>query len=256
MRVPRRLVDEGALPPSLRVDLARVRATPYRYDARAGLAALQAALALTAAKASAAASAASAQTAAPSSAAPGGAAAALLGPAGAKLGLAAAGAAVLAASWFATAHQAVRERALRPAVQRSGDPPLGRPAPERPALEPERARGPSQPRAAEAEAPAAAEPSPAAREAGTARELRREIAQLGRIKALLARDPALAYRLAQQGHRAFARGMLRHEREGLAVLALFDLGRRPQAARRAHAFLARYPDSPLRGELERLLGTR
>jgi hypothetical protein len=98
--------------------------------------------------------------------------------------------------------------------------------------------------------------SAAAAPVRAAREARREIAQLGRIKALLARDPARAYRLAQQGHRSFARGVLRHEREGLAVLALFDLNRRPHAARRAQAFLARYPDSPLRAEIEQRLHTR
>jgi hypothetical protein len=81
--------------------------------------------------------------------------------------------------------------------------------------------------------------------------LRREIADLGRIKALLESDPAQAYRLAQAGHREHRRGMLRHEREGLAVLALWNLDRRGDAEARSRAFLARYPNSPLRAEIER-----
>jgi hypothetical protein len=44
--------------------------------------------------------------------------------------------------------------------------------------------------------------------------------------------------------------MLRHEREGLAVLALFAIDRRPEAEARARDFLTRYPHSPLRGRIE------
>jgi hypothetical protein len=256
MRPPRRLLDDGALPPALRADLMRARALPCAYDAGLGLAALQAALAGVATSASAAASAATEQAAAaaPGSAAPGAAAAPaghaslLLGSAGAKLGLVVAGASVVAVGLFATAERTVPARAPQRPAQTVGDRGFDRAHPPELAVrEPHRASVPAPPAEAAAASSAAEVPAPAAREP------RHEIAQLGRIKALLARDPARAYRLAQQGHRTFARGVLRHEREGLAVLALFDLNRRPHAERRAHAFMARYPDSPLRAEIEQRL---
>jgi hypothetical protein len=84
-------------------------------------------------------------------------------------------------------------------------------------------------------------------------ELRREIAQLARIKALVDADPARAYRLAQQGDRAFARGMLRQEREALAIVALANSGHRAQAERRMRDFLLRYPNSPARERLQHVL---
>jgi hypothetical protein len=76
--------------------------------------------------------------------------------------------------------------------------------------------------------------------------LRREIAQLARIKALLPAHPRDALQLAQAGNREFARGMLVQEREGIAVLALAQLGRQREASARARSFLTRFPDSPLR----------
>jgi outer membrane protein assembly factor BamD (BamD/ComL family) len=84
-------------------------------------------------------------------------------------------------------------------------------------------------------------------------ELRREIAQLGRIKALIDRDPNAAARLATEGDREFHRGMLRQERDALAIFALWNAGRHAEAERRAQAFIARYPDSPSRERIERLL---
>jgi hypothetical protein len=83
---------------------------------------------------------------------------------------------------------------------------------------------------------------------------RREIAQLARIKALVDVDPAQAYRLAQQGDRQFARGMLREERQALAIAALAHAGRTGGASSRLRAFVARYPNSPAREHLEQLLG--
>jgi hypothetical protein len=112
--------------------------------------------------------------------------------------------------------------------------------------------------------PAAAPDSPATERAALQREsgsaapatqagdlaLRREIAQLARIKALLDPDPAAAYRLARAGHREFARGMLREEREALAVLALWQMGREAEAKRRSRMFLERYPHSAHRERIE------
>jgi hypothetical protein len=83
---------------------------------------------------------------------------------------------------------------------------------------------------------------------------RREIAQLARIKALVDVDPAQAYRLAQQGDRQFARGMLREERQALAIAALAHASRTGEATSRLRAFVARYPNSPAREHLEQLLG--
>jgi hypothetical protein len=107
------------------------------------------------------------------------------------------------------------------------------------------------PAAAEARPPSAAPAG--ARAPAPDQALQREVAQLGRIKQLLAGDPRQAYRLAQAGHREFRAGMLRHEREGLAILALWQLGRDREAQTRARAFLARYPESPLREQLTQRL---
>jgi hypothetical protein len=85
-----------------------------------------------------------------------------------------------------------------------------------------------------------------------AAELQREVAQLGRIRQLLERDPRQALQLAQAGHREFGRGLLHQEREGLAVIALWRLGRSDEAAERTRAFVARYPQSALREQVERL----
>ena len=70
---------------------------------------------------------------------------------------------------------------------------------------------------------------------------------------MLEHDPARAYALAQSGHRKFPRGMLREEREALAVIALWNTGEENAARRRAEAFLARYPNSAVRGQVEQRL---
>src|SRR4029078_3011945 len=98
---------------------------------------------------------------------------------------------------------------------------------------------------------AAARHGPRARDADA--ELRREIAQLGRIKALIDRDPNAAARLAIEGDREFRRGMLRQERGALAIFALLNAGRHAEATRRAQTFIERYPDGPSRARIERLL---
>jgi hypothetical protein len=113
-------------------------------------------------------------------------------------------------------------------------------------------------------APAAALPEPAemVRAAGTeaagragpdavaGRSARREIAQLVRIRALLDRDPVAAQRLAARSEREFPRGLLTEERKALAIVALAKSGSRDLAAREARKFLARYPQSTMREQLE------
>jgi len=275
VKPPVRLLDDRGLAPELRADLERTATTPYAYDAAAGLAALDAALGTMQAAGTtgtAVASEAAAQAAGPatSAAAAGGGAghasataagvngATWLGSVGGKLALAATGAAVVAVSVIAWPRPAPQHTAPRPVLETQPS----RPAPAATATTstPDRA-------AAEHDS-SAPTPSPAADaiDAELARiraraeragegdadaALRREIADLGRIKALLESDPAQAYRLAQAGHRQHRRGMLRHEREGLAVLALWNLDRHSEAEARTRAFLARYPNSPLRAEVER-----
>ncbi|MDD9941604.1 MAG: hypothetical protein OXU20_11230 [Myxococcales bacterium] len=96
--------------------------------------------------------------------------------------------------------------------------------------------------------PKAAPPTPSVQHAA-----RREIAQLVRIRGLLASDPAAAHRLALRSAREFPDGLLVEERRALIVIALARSGRRAEAARRARAFLARYPDSPMREQVEAAL---
>jgi hypothetical protein len=244
MKPPPRLVDDPAVRSDLREDLQRTAATSPAYDAAAGLATLQAAVA--ALSASGADSAAAAGAHAPAepmvahgpaaSAATTGAAGAgagggtLLGSAAGKIALAAAGAALIAAGVVAWPRST-------PQPPRTETAPRQAPAGVPDAIDAELARVRADAaRAGDGEAAAA---------------LRREIDELGRIKALLERSPAEAYELAQSGHRRFPSGMLRHEREGLALLALFELGRRSEALARTRDFLERYPASPLRAELQR-----
>jgi|GEM_PF-1967335 len=82
---------------------------------------------------------------------------------------------------------------------------------------------------------------------------RREIAQLARIKELLEKDPAAARRLIRTAQREFPAGLLVEEREGLDVIALFALQETERARKNAQRFIARYPQSPLRPKLERLI---
>lgn len=101
------------------------------------------------------------------------------------------------------------------------------------------------PPAAEVEPPPAAE---APDEQGSSS--RREIAQLVRIRALLQQDPQAAYRLAQRSEREFPRGVLREERQALAIVALHRAGKRAAATAQARAFFERFPQSPMRETIE------
>lgn len=86
--------------------------------------------------------------------------------------------------------------------------------------------------------------------ADSASPSRREIAQLVRIRALVERDPAAAVRLAERSEREFAHGLLREERQALAIVALANSGARDAAARKARHYFARYPHSPMRELIE------
>ena len=219
MKAPPRLFSDPNAPAELRADLARVKRAPSAYDQQAGLQQLRAALS---------------DLPAPASPMRG---ASLAGrvPLGWKLALL--GALGGAGYWLGTntpeaPHSAVSQTAPEPAPEP--------PAPPSAAVEPVLVVEPTQ------DAPVA-QPEPP-------RSSRREIDQLIRLRALLASDPAAAYRLAQRSQREFPRGALREEREALQALALEALGDHERARREAQQFLQRYPESPLRARLQRLVG--
>ena len=243
MKEPRRLLDDPEQPLELRRDLQRTAASAASYDTARGLAALQVALGHPAPLGESAANATDALAASGSAAsASGGLSVAL------KWALAAAisGGAIGTTTWLRTRS----EPAPKPAVS----------APATPA-----------PRAAPADTPAemgspALAPAPAAVTGLEQREpeqpavrtsgpspSRREIAQLVRIRALLSRDPAAAHRAIAAAQREFPSGVLREEREGLDAIALFRSGQERRARASAERFIERYPQSPLRPRIERLL---
>jgi hypothetical protein len=242
MKPPPRLIDDGAIAPELRADLERVAARSAPYDAVAGLSDFQRAIAAAPAEPSGIAS--------------------RLGSSGVKIAALSAAAAVLTAAavfaWTEIARTPVSPKpATVPLPRMSASPPTPQPA--QPQRAPSVQLRPVQLR------PVQAAPAPAAEAVqrgatpaglrGTAPDeaLQREIAQLGRVKQLLPGEPQRAYLLAQAGHREFRTGMLRHEREGLAILALWQLRRDAEAEQRTRSFLVRYPESPLREQLARRL---
>ncbi len=78
-----------------------------------------------------------------------------------------------------------------------------------------------------------------------------EVAHLARARALAAGDPAAAFRLADEGHRSFSRGVLYPEREALAIDCLRRSGRRGEAQARAQRFVKRFPRSPFAERMRR-----
>ncbi|MFI5309185.1 MAG: hypothetical protein ACHQ53_17650 [Polyangiales bacterium] len=265
MKAPQRLRDDPAAAPAVREDLERARAAVSGYDVAAGLIALQSSIA---ASGTAAASGASAGHAAQVATAKGGSA---LGAAGVKLTLSALGAAAAVAAGVTLWPAQRPVPAPRPAVTA---PTIARATktatPEAPAAP----TAPAQDEpTAEAEAPAPSTPThrnealaPVVTGLHRARHttqnatapqpndaLHREIAQLGEIKTSLESDPARAYHLAELGNHEFRHGALVQEREALAVLALWNLGRHGEAVSRERAFLERYPQSPLRERLQAVL---
>lgn len=243
MKTPSRWLDDPALAADLRADLECVQRHAWTPDLVRAAEALDAALA---------AEPSPAPEQIPSdvtqlSAAGGVAQGSLL----LKLALAAVGCGMLVAagSW--------QLRASRPTLQ-----PAPSVAPRRaaaPALSPEQAV--ATPSAAESGAPAKPAPgvgAPALLErAAPLRPAasRREIEQLQRIHATLERDPAEAYRLARASLKEIPRGPLREEREGLAVIALWQSGGHAAARARAQRFLASYPQSPLQERILALLAS-
>jgi hypothetical protein len=91
----------------------------------------------------------------------------------------------------------------------------------------------------------------AARGADT--RLERELRQLSRVRQALGADPAGALALAEAGHVEFKAGVMREEREALAVMALSRLSRSGAFEARARRFLKQYPQSAFRERISALL---
>lgn len=70
----------------------------------------------------------------------------------------------------------------------------------------------------------------------------REARELNAARAFLGSDPSQALALADAGRATFAAGAFVQEWEGVAVLAMFELGRFDEARTRGDAFLERYPN--------------
>ena len=267
---PERLLDDPTVSESLREDLQRAADVTPDYDTGRGLLALQAAigaLGYAGPVADAVGAQGSAATGAGAGAAPGTAAVAAkgagtaVGAAGALSGKAAVAAWVTAVGLTVAGVVTVVKPApsaapspvekvaapvssavVAPSVAKVApveDAPVAVPA--APTAEPqvapsaEAAVAPSATARAERRHVAAVDPDVA---------LRREIDHLARVKVLLRTDPAAAYALAQAGNRTLT-GMLRQERDGLAVFALHAAGKSAQARLLGSAFLQRYPASPL-----------
>jgi hypothetical protein len=278
MKAPPRLLNDPTVAAELRADLEHVAASAPSYDVAAGLAGLQAAIASSASSASQAPAAGQEQLTAQSAGASGpgnlvggsavGGSAGPVSLTGLKAVLIGVGAVTLLTLAGLNGFRALRRDEPKPppaTEARSASVPenanssgvganangVSANANRVRAIVAKSSSGQGQASAA-AMQPTTVEPSDTA--ANRAPDLlRREIAQLARIKLLVEDDPGRAYRLAQAGHREFKGGMLRQEREALAVLALAKLGDAAQARTRAHDFLVRYPDSPLRDRIQAAL---
>ena len=85
------------------------------------------------------------------------------------------------------------------------------------------------------------------REAGS---LEDDLALLSRARRALSHAPQRALALIEEHERTFENSAFAHEREALAVEALFAAGRTSQATSRAAAFRQHYPDSPYKRRID------
>ena len=115
-------------------------------------------------------------------------------------------------------------------VQRVVEPAAPPPAPTEAAPTPETA----------SEAPS---PAPAPAAASQRAKTPNEAALLERARRALASNPALALELTRRHQAEFPRGVLRQEREVIAIEALRRLGRSDQARERGSEFRREFPDS-------------
>jgi hypothetical protein len=279
MKPPVRMLDDDTLAPQLRRDLERTHAASDPYDVMAGEQRLTAALSLGAATlaveqvaleqvaleqvaleqvaleqvALEQVAAASAELGSVGQVAASASSSGLLTSGAVNLGIGVALAAAVTAGVLAWPDRAQPPPSPRAVAARAPSTSSTPPAPQPPAHA--TTRSPEHTVARSSPAPA---PPPESAPAATVNShgdaaLRREIAQVARIKQLLETEPLQAYRLAEAGHRTFALGMLREEREALAVLALLRAGRDSAARPRGRAFVEHYPHSAHREEIERRL---
>lgn len=288
MTDPKRLLDDPQVSAALREDLRAAKNHKPAYDVAAGLAALHTALdaSVAAGGQAVAQGAATAGTQAGASGQVAAAAKVGAGAAATKAGAATVGAKLAgvtalgkaAAALGLVTASAVGVQMMSPGAPAPTAPPqvapaaqtVGVPALPAPTAPAPTAPAPSVPATGEDTAvPPVAEPAvrlgmPAqgARDAPRRRRLgegagelrlRRETSQLARLKRTVHSDPGAALALAEAGHRRFPNGLFRPEREGLAVVALSELGRTREARRRGRAWLARYPTSPIRPQVEAAL---
>jgi hypothetical protein len=242
MQEPRRLVDDEDIPERVRQRLRQAAASPWvDVDTERGLARLCGAIEADVAAATAAAAAAAAGKAAwkPWALSAAGGAACALVVGGSLLLRAPAPADPRAA--HALAPSAAHAPALSDAAAAEPSP-SARAAPAD--VEAPPSTEPAAP-ATPAEAPARKAPSPAAAPHAD------EVAHLARARALAASDPGAALRLADEGHRTFARGILYPEREALAIDCLRRGGRAGEARARAQRFVKRFPRSPFAERMRR-----
>lgn len=225
MKPPVRMLDDRALPPELASDLQHFQRATEGYDQAAGWTTLQRAMA---------------QPRPPSR----WLRAARSGTMRHALWVVGAAALALGVWWVAGGQPSRNVPSVPPRAPLALPPPLAPAAPAPP-------DGRPPPTAASTPAPNPRVQRSSAADGGDA--LRREIAQLARIRGLLARDPGGAYRLAQAGHSEFTSGVLYHEREALAIEALAASGEGELARARARVFLGRYPRSPFRARIETVL---
>jgi hypothetical protein len=99
--------------------------------------------------------------------------------------------------------------------------------------------------------PAASATSPASNPAPrSSRAPANEALLLERARRALASDPARALALTKQHQQSFPNGLLKQEREVIAIEALRRLGKAEQAGERAGRFEKQYPDSAHRRAVE------
>jgi hypothetical protein len=100
-------------------------------------------------------------------------------------------------------------------------------------------------------APAASDAQPhASLPRSAAPDLAAELDLLARARRVVAGSPARALQLTAEHAQRFTDGVLAQEREVLAIEALFRMGQRDLAIKRARRFTERYPDSAHRVRLD------
>lgn len=234
MKPPPRLLDDPEVAPEVQDGLAQLASTELPFDAIAGLASLQGAIASSTQLAAAAGTTTEGSIAAGASA-------------GASISsgvVAAGGLALLTAGaglylWLAPGEpKPAPEAKPRAPVASTASPESEQPEPAQPE--------PAAPALAPIPAPIKEEPRVRALET----PLEREVAQMVRAKAMAEDRPRAALALLERLEREHPQGALSEERRGLRVIALWNAGEHARAKAERASFLARHPHSPMR---ERLL---